>query len=155
MDEARRTAIATLRSQIGQPRRRSVSGPIEAGAIRRWAIAVYWPEQPPRRFWDATVLGGVVAPAEFNPFAWPIDPNDRLLETAPAGPFSRTVNGGTEVTYGVELRPGDVVTSVSTLVEVTEKVGRSGSLLFQVTEDIWTNQRGDLVKRTRQTIIVS
>ena len=50
--------------------------PIRDSDIRRWALAVYWPAMPPRRFWDeeyarTTRSGGIVAPDEFNPFAWP------------------------------------------------------------------------------------
>ena len=56
----------------------SWSLPIEASDIRRWAIATYYPEQPPRLFWDeeyakTTRWGGIIAPPEFNPFAWQID----------------------------------------------------------------------------------
>ncbi len=52
------------------------SAPIRDSDIRRWALAVYWPAMPPRRFWDeayarTTRWGGIVAPDEFNPFAWP------------------------------------------------------------------------------------
>ena len=39
-------------------------------------IAVYWPDEPPRLYWDeeyarTTKWGGIIAPQEFNPFAWP------------------------------------------------------------------------------------
>src|SRR5437016_5375570 len=52
------------------------SAPIRDSDIRLWAIAVYWPESPPRRFWDdafarGTQWRGIVAPDDFNPFAWP------------------------------------------------------------------------------------
>src|SRR5262245_9745654 len=59
-----------------------VSFPVSASDIRRWAIAVYHPARPPEPF----RTGSVVAPEEFNPFAWTvaerssappgIDPND-------------------------------------------------------------------------------
>ena len=53
----------------------ATSFPITDSDIRRWAIAVYYPEPAPRLFWDAeyaagTVHGGIVAPEDFNPFAW-------------------------------------------------------------------------------------
>ena len=28
------------------------SFPVDASDIRRWAIAVYWPDTPPKIFWD-------------------------------------------------------------------------------------------------------
>ena len=39
------------------------------------ALAVYYPDVPPRLFWDeeyarSTRHGGIVAPEDFNPFAW-------------------------------------------------------------------------------------
>jgi len=52
---------------------RRVSYPITVSDIRRWAMAVYYPEEPPRLFWDeeyarATRHGGIVAPeASFGP----------------------------------------------------------------------------------------
>ena len=52
-----------------------VSPPVSESDIRKWAIAVYWPETPPRIFWDAeyaagTKWGTIIAPPDFNPFAW-------------------------------------------------------------------------------------
>lgn len=54
------------------------SFPICESDIRRWAIATYWPEKPPALYWDAeyaksTRYGGVIAPPDFNPFAWPLE----------------------------------------------------------------------------------
>ena len=52
--------------------------PVSESDIRKWGIASYWPEQPPRIFWDeayakGTRWGGIIAPNDFNPFAWPVD----------------------------------------------------------------------------------
>ena len=60
---------------VGQAFRRVVSFPVSASDIRRWAIAVYHPELPPRRYWDEqycieSAWGGLIAPEDFNPFAW-------------------------------------------------------------------------------------
>ncbi|HZU76165.1 MAG TPA: MaoC family dehydratase N-terminal domain-containing protein, partial [Dehalococcoidia bacterium] len=48
------------------------SPPVSLSDIRKWAIAVYWPEVPPRIFWDeeyakTTRWGGIIAPQDFNP----------------------------------------------------------------------------------------
>jgi hypothetical protein len=77
-----------------------VSFPISESDIRRWAIATYYPDPPPRLFWDAayaatTRHGGIVAPEEFNPFAWmsgvtpPGDP-ESATATPPDSPSSRS-----------------------------------------------------------------
>jgi hypothetical protein len=63
------------------------------------------------------------------------------------------INGGTEVDYGVRMRPGDVITSVSRLAGYTEREGRLGLMLFTTTEDTWTNQRDETVKTSRSTLI--
>ena len=162
-----------MRDVVGLELRRGTSFPITDSDIRRWAIAVYYPEPAPRLFWDAdyaagTAHGGVVAPEEFNPFAWMTQPEpdapatprvpagfvspEETLGLAPAPP-TNLINGGTEVTYGVRMRPGDVITSVSRLADYSEREGRLGLMLFTATEDTWTNQRGETVKTSRSTLI--
>jgi len=134
---------------------------------------VYYPEPAPRLFWDAayaagTTHGGIVAPEDFNPFAWLTQteaeagvvaraaagftgPEEALGVEKPA--TTSLINGGTEVDYGVRMRPGDTVTSVSRLAGYSEREGRLGLMLFTTTEDTWTNQRGETVKTSRGTLI--
>jgi acyl dehydratase len=45
----------------------------------------------------------------------------------------------------VRVRPGDTVEVRSTLHEVYEKTGRSGSMVFVVIRFTMTNQRGETV----------
>jgi hypothetical protein len=163
---------AEMRAAVGRQTGRRVSFPVSESDIRRWALAVYWPEEPPRLFWDAeyaknTRHGGIVAPEEFNPFAWmaadkeepdvqlePNDPNrmEKLLGIEGPG-LKFQLNGGMDVEYGVPMRPDDVITSVSRLAEYHEREGRLGLMLFTVTEDVWSNQDDEEVKRTRSTLI--
>ncbi|MYB42436.1 MAG: MaoC family dehydratase, partial [Chloroflexi bacterium] len=54
------------------------SHPVTESDIRKWAIATYWPDKPPPLYWDddyarGTKWGGIIAPRDFNPFAWPVD----------------------------------------------------------------------------------
>ena len=51
------------------------------------------------------------------------------------------------------MRPGDVITSSTTLGEYKEREGRLGLMLFTITVDTWTNQRGETVKTSRGTLI--
>jgi hypothetical protein len=130
-----------------------LSPPVSESDIRKWAIAVYWPEQPPRIFWDvdyarATRWAGIVAPPDFNPFAWPIQPE------RPAGVSNRPrpsrglrgMNGGQVDTYGVPMRPGDVITARNRLRDWDERDTRLGQTLFTFSETEWRNQTGELVK---------
>lgn len=140
----------------------TASPPISLSDIRKWAIAVYWPEQPPRIFWDeeyarTTHWGGIIAPNDFNPFAWPINPIPRMSipDIPPMGPGigARVMNGGQVDVYGVPMRPGDVITTTSALVDWNERVGRLGLTIFSFTETRWTNQRGETVKTRTSTSV--
>jgi hypothetical protein len=159
-----------MRKAIGGELGRMVSFPISDSDIRRWAIAVYYPDDPPRMFWDAedaarTVNGGIVAPEEFNPFAWMSagGPQHRATGHNPdmteqtlgiEGPGLKfQLNGGMETEYGVRMRQGDVITSVRRLAGYSEREGRLGLMLFTVSEDVWTNQNDELVKSTKSTLI--
>ena len=158
-----------MAAAVGRTVRRRKSFPVSESDIRRWAIAVYWPDPSPRLFWDAayaatTSHGGIVAPEEFNPFAWMVAESDAKGVADDAERIERTLgirgpglrfelNGGLEAHYAVRIRPGDVITAVSTLASYTEKTGRLGPMLFTSTEETWTNDSGGLVKRFRSTQI--
>src|SRR5208282_2128132 len=116
---------------------RRVSYPIAASDIRRWAVAVYYPEPPPRRYWAAPSGSGdpsvLTAPEDFNPFAWLIadppgpppvlrDPEEVLGVPGPEAKVR--LRGGMTVEYGAAMRAGDVITSVRRLAGYDERAGR-------------------------------
>lgn len=163
---------AAMREAVGREVSRAVSYPVSESDIRRWAIAVYYPQEPPERFWDVAAAntsrwGGMVALEDFNPFAWMAahprgikppqrgnDADHTEQQVGILGPgLNNQLNGGVSAEYGEPIRPGDVITSVNRLVEYFEREGRLGAMLFTVLEDTWTNQRDQLVKRTRMTLI--
>lgn len=155
MAEAPETYVTKeMKAWIGKDFNRRVSPPISQSDIRKWAIAVYWPETPPRLYWDEeyakeTKFGGIVAPEDFNPFAWPVQrPAATEGPPGPTAPGLRPqgLNGGGTARYYARMRPGDVITAVSRVKEYNERPGRFGRMLFTVTETRWTNQRGELVK---------
>jgi N-terminal half of MaoC dehydratase len=146
--------------------------PISLSDIRRWAAAIYWPEPPPKLYWDedyaaTTSHGGVVAPEEFNPFAWytadgpNVPPSyegsirgggveEQFGVKAPETNF--IMNGGLEMQHGARMRPGDVITSgLTKLVEYRERETRLGLTLFTISETPWTNQNGEMVRITQGT----
>jgi hypothetical protein len=163
-----------MRSVVGSELARSVSFPVSESDIRKWAIAVYYPQEPPRRFWDAEAAaksryGGIVAPEDFNPFAWmAAEPqgveggasaaaaNPDMVEESLGikGPgLQNLLNGGLAVQYFEPIRPGDVITTVTRLGEYSERPGSLGLMLFTPRESTWTNQRGEVVKTSRMTLI--
>jgi acyl dehydratase len=139
---------------LGRPTEPVASYPVGAGDIRRWAQAVAYPERAPARYVDEAVArrgpwGGLVAARDFNPFAWVEDyhpdtyPWMRGMGTEPG---CRGLNGGQRNLSFAPVRPGDVITSVATLVDAYEKDGRLGTMLFLIDESRWTNQAGELVR---------
>ena len=136
--------------------------PITETDIRRWAMATFYPKQPPRIYWDAehaaaSRWGGIVAPPDFNPFAWPVQrqgggsPN--LAGKRPDGKPLTGMNGGQTDTYGAPMRPGDVVSARSRLLDWWEREGRLGHTLYVRSEIEWRNQHDEHVK-TRLSISI-
>ena len=132
-----------------------VSYPVSESDIRKWAIAVYWGETPPRLYWDeeyakGTRWGGIIAPQDFNPFAWAVPMGAVKPSGAVPGQQTRkggnVMNGGQADTFGVPIRPGDVITARTRLASWEERTGRNGLTLFTYTETEWRNQNGELVK---------
>lgn len=152
-----------MRAQIGKERERKVSFPVDKSAIRQWAIAVRWPAPPERLYWDEdyakqTRYGGIIAPPFFNPFSYHVD-EERMKGRFTRGPLTEEavgttgLNGGGEAEYFEPIRPGDIITSVTKVTDLYERPGRLGRMLFTLTETVWTNQRGELVRIYRGTNI--
>ena len=149
-------AMEDAKGKWGEPRH---SPPISLSDIRKWAIATYWPETPPPIHWDeayaaTTRWGGIVAPPDFNPFAWPVQ---RMAPPAAAQPVAGVsltgMNGGQSDSFGAPMRPGDVITAKSRLQDFNERQGRFGLMLYSFTETEWTNQNGAFVRRRISTSI--
>lgn len=146
---------------LGRPLDADVALPVCSNDIRRWAMATYYPADPAPEFMDEDAAAGgpwgeLVAPRDFNPFAWtkctPPDtyPWMRGMGTEPG---RRGLNGGQRNRYFAPIRVGDTITSVVTLVDAYEKEGRLGPMMFLVDEARWTNQRGELVRLGQRTTI--
>jgi hypothetical protein len=138
------------------------SFPIDKSDIRRWAIATYWPEAPPRLYWDeeyarGTRWGGIIAPDDFNPFAWPVEPLDagpaRFALPAEGEPGQRMLNGGVEFRFGEPMRPGDVISGRWQVKSAAEREGRMGQMLYIQLERELRNQRHEFVRARVDTVI--
>lgn len=125
-------------------------------------MATYYPERPPQIYWDSeyaktTKYGGIIAPPDFNPFAWSLERPAGMVRglsgARPDGKPLTGMNGGQTDTYGVPMRPGDVVSARSRLVDWEEREGRLGHTMYVRTEIEWRNQRDELVK-TRMSIAI-
>jgi hydroxyacyl-ACP dehydratase HTD2-like protein with hotdog domain len=68
--------------------------------------------------------------------------------------LKRVLHGEQEYDFFAPIRVGDVLTAVSTIVDVYEKPGkRGGSMSFVVTETEYRDQQGTLVARARHVTI--
>ena len=167
-DQVKTLVTPGMRERQGIWSRDQVSPPISLSDIRKWAIAVYWPHTPPRLFWDeeyakTTRWGGIIAPQDFNPFAWPIKSETFSPQSAPvpeSSPLSghppkgrQGMNGGQSDTYFIAMRPGDVIRARHRLRDWNEAKTRLGLTLFFYSETEWHNQNDQMVKRHIQTFI--
>ena len=120
------------------------SHPVTESDIRKWALATFWPDKPPRVYWDneyaqGTRWGGIIAPRDFNPFAWPID---RPVGPASKGPLpgqtpkkgENILNGGQRDTFFEVIRPGDSLITRTRLSHWEEREGRLGLTIFSYIE---------------------
>lgn len=166
-----RTLISDeMRGVVGKVMAEATSYPIAEADIRRWAAAVYFPEVPPRLFWDeeyarSTPFGGIVAPEEFNPFAWMTkDPPPTRRSSSRGGyeavfgieppPHKANLQSQVRVGYGkVRMRPGDVIRSTRRITDYFEREGRMGLQLYTTIALELVNQRDEWVK-TLETVYV-
>jgi acyl dehydratase len=149
---------------------------VERGAIRRFHQAVM--DDDPI-FWKdaeaaATRYGGVVAPPLFPLHAfrrpsWAPDPLNRVsgdpdfdgvtrdfglgLPPVPVA-LPRLLNGGNQVEVHQLARPGDRIRAKSKYVDIYQKEGKSGVLVFILVETVYATQKGQTLLKALQTHIL-
>ena len=99
--------------------------------------------------------GGLIAPPLFYmaPLTEPVPESELRPDGLPyEGRFPipptslpRLMDGGTEIEFFVPIRVGDTLTARSKIVDIYQKEGRSGPLIFVVRETRYTNQNNALV----------
>lgn len=62
-------------------------------------------------------------------------------------------DAGKDLALGAPIRPGDVITARSSIIDLYEKTGRSGSMWFVVYRQELRNQRGELVANVDSRIM--
>ena len=61
------------------------------------------------------------------------------------------MNGGNDYEYFLPIRPGDMITTRSKIVDIVEREGRAGKLIITTSERTFTNQNGEVVGIARGT----
>lgn len=128
-----------------------ISYEVEKGAIRKFAEAIgdedpmYYNEQA------AQVLGfkSIVAPPTFLCTFRAQELPDLKVQ------FGRVrLNGGNEYEYFQPIYAGDTISVTAKYADVAERTGRTGSMVFIITELTFRNQRGEVVAIGRNTGIM-
>ena len=121
---------------------------IERGAIRRFAEAIgdanplYQDEAAAKH----SRYGGIIAPPTF---LRSLRVNPSLVER----PRPRLLDGGSEWEYFHPVRAGDSITVTQRLVDVFERAGRLGTMVFMVWELRYVDQLGQLAATQKATFI--
>ncbi|MFC1896025.1 MaoC family dehydratase N-terminal domain-containing protein [Thermodesulfobacteriota bacterium] len=153
---------AEARGMIGK-QGEPITGEVHEKEIRRFCYAVgdlnpfYLDDEDAKK----SRYGGVVAPPMFYDIPtiqeFPLEElkEDGIPNTGFHLPLkaTRTMAGGKEVEFFKPMRPGDRITQVGKIVDIYEKGGRSGPLVFTIFENRYTNQDGELVAVERLTNI--
>jgi acyl dehydratase len=146
-----------------------VSDPITAKEIRRFALAVG--DHNPAYHDEAVARlgrhGGLVAPPTYALWACHPVAQDGFVEDLTEGgypdrmaalviprlPFENPLHGGDEHEFFAPIRPGDVLTGRTKVIDVFEKAGKTRAMIFVVTETTVRNQHDRLVDLLRVTMI--
>ena len=130
---------------------RPVTCEVEKGAIRRYADAIgdpnpiYRDEEAARN----SRYGGIIAPPTFLR-SMEADPGQDPFESV----YPEVLDGGSEWEYpGPPVRAGDRITVTVKSLDLQERTGKLGPMLFVVREYRYVNQHGELAAVQRSTYI--
>ena len=150
--------LEQLKATVGQELVFNAPDEIGRSAFRQYALAVgdFNPLYSDRERAAAQGLRDVMAPPTLVCDSWQyVDSDiDERGDMVGRGPFGELtgLRAGNEYEFFQPVHPDDVL-SVSWLVkDVYERTGRSGSLVFQVIEATFRNQRGELLARNTETL---
>ncbi len=82
-----------------------------------------------------------------------LEPDGSATEDVPPLEVERAMAGETEIEMGVPVVAGDTITLHKEIVDLYEKVGRSGPMAFVKTQFTFWNQQSEMVMRERFTRI--
>ncbi len=122
----------------------SVTMNVEKGHIKRFAEAI----GDSNPLWMDESTGGVIAPPTF--LRMMITELPALRELAP---FPQMLDGGSDWTYMVAVKSGDVITAVTRFVGVNQRNIAIGAAVVLILETDYTNQEGEAVAKQRNTLI--
>ena len=126
---------------------------IDKGMIRKFAEAI----EDPNPLWQdgeyarKARYDGMVAPPSLLTAAMMMGQRVQLPVQLP---FLRILDGGGEWEFFQPVRPGDVLTVSNKLTNLRERSGKTGKMVFMITETTWKNQRDEVVAKSLGTLIM-
>ena len=150
--------LARLKLTVGQEIVFQAPDEMGRASLRQYALAIgdFNPLYSDREFAQAHGLRDVMAPptliCDTSQYV-DSDMDDRgdLLGRGPIRE-SAALRAGNEYEFFQPIHPDDVITAHWTVKDVYERTGRSGSLIFQVIETTFYNQREELLARNTETM---
>lgn len=129
---------------------------VERGKIKEFARAIgdldqhYLDDEVGR----ASPWGDIIAPPTF-PITFRDERADAEALLRDLGvDISRVLHGEQEFEVHRPIRPGDVLTCRTGVVDVSEKAGRSGSLAFVTRETVIVDRTNEIVGRMRHVTVI-
>jgi acyl dehydratase len=151
VSEGRISAVVEFDRSVLGVESAPISYDVEKGAIRKFAEAVGDgdPIYHDERAAQAAGFKTLIAPPTFLCTFRAQELPDLKLQ------FGRVrLNGGNEYEYYQPLYAGDTITITAKYTEVTERTGRTGNMVFVITELTFKNQHGAVVAKGRNTGIM-
>lgn len=133
------------RSIVGQEFDRSSFPPVTAEQIVAYAQACG--ETDPR--W-LTPDPAMIAPPTF---VFSLRGKHFVPKNMPVNLGRNSFDAGKDIEMGADVVPGDALTAVSTVHDIYEKTGRTGSMTFVVFRTTVTNQRQEMVATVDQKMM--
>ena len=132
---------------------------VERGAIKRYAEAI---DDPNPLYYDVECAkrGGyrdIVAPLGF--YGWPVkgkgafESMEKMVDLFIHAGYPALLDGGVEVEPFLPVCAGDILAAYAKVVDLYERAGKAGSMLFFILETSYLNQNGDTAAKTRMTLI--
>jgi acyl dehydratase len=151
--------ITSLLGQVSPPAVLKV----EAGSIARYADSIDDPNPLYRNveYAKKSRYGDIISPPGF--FGWPTQGGGletgaamaKVLGTVFESGLIRILDGGVELDFYIPIRAGDTLVVYGQFVDARERTGKSGKMLFLTMEQTYLNQNGDMVAKSRATLICS
>ena len=150
--------LEKLKETVGQEIVLQAPDEMGRSSLRQYALAIgdFNPLYSNREFAKAHGLPDVMAPPTLICDTWQYvdgDMDDRgdLLGRGPIRELEG-LRAGNEYEFFQPIHPDDVINAHWKVEDVYERTGRSGSIIFQVIEITFYNQREELLARNTETM---